>query len=193
MGVIGTVGQAFGQLQAGCLAEASCLSACASAGTMLTALLAWGMQSVLQTSPTPAAFTKARAPSANSAWVTATSTEAAPAASKALRRLSQGVARAGHVVHQNHGPTLHRQIRELNHDIPITAADLVAHAMVPAMASGSLRHPLQRLFIGPDQHGLGSVLVHPDRPARAPRSKPRHRARGSPLPGWRRGANGGRR
>ena len=55
-------------------------SAAAMAGAMLTALLGWAMQSVLQTSLTPAALMTCKASPANRACVTATSTEAAPAA-----------------------------------------------------------------------------------------------------------------
>ena len=48
---------------------------------MLMALVAWPMQSVLQTWDTPALAMTAKASPANKACVTATSTDAAPAAS----------------------------------------------------------------------------------------------------------------
>ena len=115
------------------------------ASAMATALLACEMQSVLHTSPIPAACITPTASPENNAWVTATSTDAAPAASS-LR------AACATVWHQHHLPPFERHVGQGHVHQSVTAAHLAAHGMFQPMALCRLAHPLGRFFIRAHQH-----------------------------------------
>ena len=103
---------------------------------MLTELLEWLMQSVLHRSPTPASRITCRASPASNVWVTATSTDAAPAASsqQQTRRARDGVAGAGHIVQQHHLTARHRNPGKCHMHRPVAMPNFAARGVVKAMA-----------------------------------------------------------
>ncbi len=62
------------------------------------------------------------------------------------------MARAGHVVHQHHLAPGHGQGGQLDLHLVVPVPGLAAHRVVPAKALRRAGHPLQRFFVGADQH-----------------------------------------
>ena len=117
-------------------------TASANAGAIATALVGWVMQSVLQILPTPALRMVVSASSANSAWVTATSTLVAPAAAGACAARATVLAGAGHVIQQHRSAILRRYVRQRDFHAAITVPDLAADRVVKAMPCGGMGDPL---------------------------------------------------
>ena len=71
---------------------------------------------------------------------------------------NQGLARAGHVVEQHHGAPGHGHSGQCNADVAVAVALFDTGRVVPAPRPCGTRHPLQRLFVRPQQQRRRVVL-----------------------------------
>ena len=77
------------------------------------------------------------------------------------RGLRQGMASAGHIVEQHHGPALHVQRRQCDGDAAVAMALFGAHGMLQPVALCGLGHPLGRFAIRAHQQRARALLHDP--------------------------------